>query len=300
MQQGGSSYPSCSSTSDCFSLTHLSAAQCGSENLSEPEKSEVRANNTSTELSRMRSLVMFYLSYLLCVCLGLSCVICVYVWNSQWLGGFSWDGSFLQFNWHPVLMVTGLVVVYGIAAVMYRIPLTWGQNKLPWKLLHAVLMLIALVLSVVGLCAVFDYHNAKNIPNVYSLHSWIGIVATALFAMQWAFGATAFLLPCSPLSLRKLLKPVHVWFGGSVVFLSIAACISGINEKLFFDLKENTTGSQHYRELPPEAVLGNALGVLIVAFGLVVLMILSNHKWQRPDSRTGDLAYAPLLQEENE
>ncbi|XP_028989483.1 lysosomal membrane ascorbate-dependent ferrireductase CYB561A3 isoform X3 [Betta splendens] len=271
MQQGGSSYPSCSSTSDCFSLTHLSAAQCGSENLSEPEKSEVRANNTSTELSRMRSLVMFYLSYLLCVCLGLSCVICVYVWNSQWL-----------------------------AAVMYRIPLTWGQNKLPWKLLHAVLMLIALVLSVVGLCAVFDYHNAKNIPNVYSLHSWIGIVATALFAMQWAFGATAFLLPCSPLSLRKLLKPVHVWFGGSVVFLSIAACISGINEKLFFDLKENTTGSQHYRELPPEAVLGNALGVLIVAFGLVVLMILSNHKWQRPDSRTGDLAYAPLLQEENE
>lgn len=69
-------------------------------------------------------------------------------------------------------------------AVLYRIPLTWGQNKLPWKLLHATLMLIALFLSIVGLCAVFDYHNAKEIPNVYSLHSWIGIVAVALFAMQ--------------------------------------------------------------------------------------------------------------------
>lgn len=69
-------------------------------------------------------------------------------------------------------------------AVLYRIPLTWGQNKLPWKLLHAALMLLALILSVVGLCAVFDFHNAKSIPNLYSLHSWIGLAATALFAIQ--------------------------------------------------------------------------------------------------------------------
>lgn len=67
---------------------------------------------------------------------------------------------------------------------MYRVPLTWGQNKLPWKLLHATLMLLALLLSIVGLCAVFGFHYAENIPNVYSLHSWIGIAATALFALQ--------------------------------------------------------------------------------------------------------------------
>ena len=35
------------------------------------------------------------------------------MWNSQWHGGFSWDDSGLKFNWHPVLMVSGLVVVYG-------------------------------------------------------------------------------------------------------------------------------------------------------------------------------------------
>ena len=69
-------------------------------------------------------------------------------------------------------------------AVVYRIPLTWGHNKLPWKLLHAALMLLSLILSVVGLCAVFDFHNANGTPNLYSLHSWIGIAAVALFAMQ--------------------------------------------------------------------------------------------------------------------
>lgn len=45
-------------------------------------------------------------------------------------------------------------------------------------------MLLALILSIVGLVAVFDFHNAQKISNLYSLHSWIGIVATALFALQ--------------------------------------------------------------------------------------------------------------------
>ncbi|XP_073323407.1 lysosomal membrane ascorbate-dependent ferrireductase CYB561A3-like isoform X2 [Pagrus major] len=246
----------------------------------------------------MRSIVCFYICYALCLCLGLACVVCVCVWNSQWRGGFAWNGTAQQFNWHPVLMVTGLVVLYGNGAVVYRIPLTWGHNKLPWKLVHAALMLLALVLSIVGLCAVFDFHNTKGIPNMYSLHSWIGIVATALFATQWVFGMAGFLLPCSPIALRKLLKPVHVWFGSIILMLSIVACISGINEKLFFVLNGKNNAS--YSNLPSEAVLGNSSGVLIVAFGLVVLKILSNHEWQRPDSRPEDMAYAPLLQEENE
>ena len=61
----------------------------------------------------MRSIVSFYFCYLLCLCLGIACVGIVAIWNSQWRGGFAWDGSALQFNWHPVLMVTGLVVLYG-------------------------------------------------------------------------------------------------------------------------------------------------------------------------------------------
>ncbi|KAG7490987.1 hypothetical protein JOB18_046536 [Solea senegalensis] len=270
-------------------LTHLdTAAQCGSETSAEVEENhEVRLEIIPT----MRSIVVFYMCYLLCLGLGVACVACVCVWNSQWRGGFAWDGSALQFNWHPVLMVTGLVVVYGMGAVLYRIPLTWGENKLPWKILHAVLMLAALILSILGLCAVFDFHNAKSIPNLYSLHSWIGIATAALFATQWVVGVAGFLLPCSPVSLRKLLKPAHVWMGGIIMLLSIAACISGINEKLFFSLKGNTNGSLPYSSSPPEALYANSLGVLIVAFGLIVLKILSNQQWQHPDSRQQSTVY---------
>ena len=76
----------------------------------------------------MRSSVPLYLCLLLCACLGVACVAGVCVWNSQWHGGFAWDDSGLKFNWHPVLMVSGLVVVYGFGE--YGPPSVWGERGL--------------------------------------------------------------------------------------------------------------------------------------------------------------------------
>lgn len=53
---------------------------------------------------------------------------------------------------------------------------------------------------------------------------------------QWFLGLAVFLLPWAPVWLRHLLKPVHVFFGASILSLAIASVISGINEKLFFSL----------------------------------------------------------------
>lgn len=137
-------------------------------------------------------------------------------------------------------------------------------------------------------------------------------------SIQWVGGAAVFLLPCSPTPLRKLLKPLHVWFGGSILSLAIVACISGINEKLFFALwvskfcvylrlhwrtshdfitvvlhsKGDANGTLPYSSLPPEAVFGNSLGVVIVVFGLVVLKMLSNPRWQRPDAAPAETSYS--------
>lgn len=47
--------------------------------------------------------------------------------------------------------------------------------------------------------------------------------------------------------------------------------------------KKSTNGTLPYSALPPEAITANSLGVIIVAFGLVVLKILSNQIWQRPE-----------------
>ncbi|XP_045414571.1 uncharacterized protein LOC123643205 isoform X2 [Lemur catta] len=47
--------------------------------------------------------------------LGFLSVIFTLVWVLHYRGGLGWDGTDLEFNWHPVLMVTGFVFIQGIA-----------------------------------------------------------------------------------------------------------------------------------------------------------------------------------------
>ncbi|KAM6115116.1 lysosomal membrane ascorbate-dependent ferrireductase CYB561A3 [Pterocles gutturalis] len=223
--------------------------------------------------------------------LGFMCVVFVTTWCQYWRGGFALDGSTRTFNWHPVLMVTGLVVLYGAVALIYRLPPTWSGPKLPWKVLHGALALAAFILAVLGLAAVFRFHNENGTPNMYSLHSWLGLATVLLFSCQWLAGFSAFLLPWAPAWLRALYKPIHVFFGSTILLLSVASCVSGINEKLFFSLKNGTTD---YKHLPPEAVYANTLGLLIVLFGVLVLAALARPSWKHPDADSPD-SRQPLL-----
>ena len=47
-----------------------------------------------------------------------------------------------------------------------------------------IIQVLAFIVAVIGLQAAFDFHNHNNIPNMYSLHSWLGIVVILLFSFQ--------------------------------------------------------------------------------------------------------------------
>ena len=76
---------------------------------------------------------------------------------------------------------------------MYRI--FRNEPKLKLKLAHAAIMILVFILIVIALIAVFDFHNLKQIPNMYSLHSWMGIFTVILFLFQvcifWAQSFTS-------------------------------------------------------------------------------------------------------------
>ncbi|XP_041054291.1 cytochrome b ascorbate-dependent protein 3 [Carcharodon carcharias] len=246
----------------------------------------------------MKSSNVFYLVYTLSLLFGLLCIIFVTTWSKGYRGGFAWDGTAKMFNWHPVCMVTGLVVLYGNAILVYRLPFTWSSNKLILKSVHATLNLGALFFAVIGLLAAFGFHNKMHIPNLYSMHSWVGFAAVILFGLQWLLGFLAFLLPCTPLWLRAAYKDLHVFSGLCILAMTIAASLSGINEKLIFVLNApNSTAP--YKKLPPEAYLANTLGVLLLCFSLTVAWMLLKHEWQRPNAHTTAPSDAtePLLTE---
>ena len=71
------------------------------------------------------------------------------------------------------------------AALVYRV--FRKTEKIYTKLIHMSLQAVVMIMVVVGLVTVFDFHNAQKIPNMYSLHSWIGLSSVILFFLQVIF-----------------------------------------------------------------------------------------------------------------
>ncbi|XP_015334431.2 plasma membrane ascorbate-dependent reductase CYBRD1 [Marmota marmota marmota] len=115
---------------------------------------------------------------------GFLSVLFTLIWVLHYREGLGWDGSSLEFNWHPVLAVTGFIFIQGIAIIVYRLPWTWKCSKFLMKSIHAGLNGVATILAVIALVAVFDFHNAQSIPNMYSLHSWVGLAAVICYVLQ--------------------------------------------------------------------------------------------------------------------
>ena len=69
-----------------------------------------------------------------------------------------------------------------LGAIAYRVFRT--QDKFKVKLIHGAIHSGAIIFAILGLITVFDFHNVNHIPNLYSLHSWIGLATVILFACQ--------------------------------------------------------------------------------------------------------------------
>jgi len=221
---------------------------------------------------------LFYALILVLEVVGMACIYLVVEWTKTHLGGYAWDGSGKEFNWHPVLMVLGMVFFYGNAAIAYRALRSFP--KYPVKLFHGVLNMLAAICAILGLVAVFDFHNHNKIPNMYSLHSWLGITTASLFIAQYVFGFLIFLLPMAPANVRALYLNIHVIFGVGLLPMSAATCVTGITEKLLFSIKAT------YSKFPVPGLLANSLGVGICVFVAVTLLLVLHPIFKRrPDAQ---------------
>ncbi|XP_043210944.1 transmembrane ascorbate-dependent reductase CYB561-like isoform X1 [Amphibalanus amphitrite] len=224
----------------------------------------------------------FTLTFSLAEICGALAVILTVAWVGHFRGGFAWQANpAVEFNWHPVLMVTGLIFLYANSALLYRVFRSERKRKL--KLAHALLNLTSLLLVLIGLKAVFDSHDLASppIPNLYSLHSWVGLCAVLLFAMQWIVGFVSFLAPGLSGSLRARYLPWHQFFGMAIFVTACGAAIMGLMEKAFFALNPKNN-EQPYSKLPPEAYLINFVGLLLAVFCCLVVFLLSHGGYRRP------------------
>ncbi|XP_029679360.1 cytochrome b reductase 1-like isoform X1 [Formica exsecta] len=208
---------------------------------------------------------------------GALLIILVIIWTSYYRDGFSWTSNpQLEFNWHPLLMTIGLVFLYANAMLIYRTQRNVRKRRL--KLTHAGMMLFIVLLTVIALVAVFDSHNLaspKPVPNMYTLHSWVGLTTVILFCCQWVAGCISYLFPGLQSPLRSSYMPIHVYFGIATFIGAIASCLLGLNEKAIFTLK------YQYQNFVGEGILINCIGLLFISFGGLSVYLVTQERYRR-------------------
>ena len=121
--------------------------------------------------------------------MGLSAVILIGILFSKdqlFPYGYNWKTS--PFIFHPLMMTIGLLFCYGNAILSYR-TLT-RVPKLTVKLIHALFLASSLIFAIVGFIGEIRDKNESIPPESHflSLHAWMGLITSILFALQWIFG----------------------------------------------------------------------------------------------------------------
>ncbi|GMH26283.1 hypothetical protein Nepgr_028126 [Nepenthes gracilis] len=128
------------------------------------------------------------------------------------------------------------------------------------KCMHMMAHLVAIILGIVGIYAAFKYHRLQNLTNMYSLHSWLGLVTFILYGVQWLFGLCTFWVPQPTVPYRVLMLPWHVCLGRTLLYMAICTAETGLMQVFtYLGLVDNH-----------EARLINFLALAIILFGVTV------------------------------
>ncbi|KAG6650678.1 hypothetical protein CIPAW_06G059500 [Carya illinoinensis] len=191
---------------------------------------------------------------------GILSLILILVWLLHYQGGLEYDSNDANrvFNVHPFLMFFGFIFMAGEGMMAFN---TVEAERKVRKFIHMTFHLIAICLGIVGIKAVFKFHDMmNNSPDVYSLHSWIGISTFTLFCLQWLIGFASFMFPQASVQTRARILPWHVSGGRALLYMAICAAVTGLMEKAtFLQLQHNH-----------QTRVINFTGLFILLFGLFV------------------------------
>ncbi|KAL6885828.1 hypothetical protein ACP4OV_010089 [Aristida adscensionis] len=199
--------------------------------------------------------------------LAVAATVLVVLWCLHFRGGIALSShdKALIFNLHPVLMLIGFIVIAGEAILTYRsLPVSRGARKKAHLALHGA----GLAAGVLGVYAVFKFHVESGIPNLYSLHSWLGVATVSLYGLQWLAGFLAFVFPGAPRAARRAALPWHALAGLLVFALAVGTAQLGFLEKLTF-LQGPPLRLPKYGA---EALLVNFTAVVVLLLGVAVVL----------------------------
>lgn len=189
--------------------------------------------------------------------------------------GFGFENAGQLANSHPIMMYTFMVSLNMYSVLIYRTHFDCEKTALKWT--HAILSGTNIIMSLLGVAAMFKSHLMAGIPNFYSLHSWIGALTNAFYLSQFIFGFIAFLKPGLKQQQRTKLMPWHRLIGSMILVLAATAAITGISELVIFQDKDGV-----YSKFAPITFIANFAGLATIIMTTISIYLLTAPQYLRP------------------
>ena len=133
---------------------------------------------------------------------------------------------------------------------------------------------LGVALMIVGVVAVFEYTNDRNGANLWSLHSWLGVMTITLYLAQYVLGVYLFFYDMADPDMREAYIPFFAWLD---IVVYVSACFTaetGIVEKntelgCTYNVTEISdynaeNPSLYYEDLPSGCRVSSGLGIVIL------------------------------------
>ena len=226
---------------------------------------------------KRRKIYLFLLSFSIFNALVGLALILTWMLKYRPVTGFGISNSGQLSNLHVLFMFSFMVSLNMYAVLIYRTHYSQRKQQLKWA--HATLTGLTMSMSLLGVAAMYKSHLMANIPNFYSLHSWIGVLTNVIYVSQFSVAFLTFLKPgLSSVELRAKLLPWHRLIGISLVMMAGLAAITGIAEMVIFQ-DRNT---QAYSSFSPITFIANFAGISVLLVTATTVYMLTDRQYLRP------------------
>lgn len=216
-------------------------------------------------------------------------------WTWAYRGGVAWTADPNKnwaplFNWHPLMMQLGFICFFSEAALLFRS--SSKRPKATSKLVHMTLQIVSLLLGIVAIVLCYIFKGLGGFAHFYSTHSWIGLVAIALFAVQVVSGVWVFYWPGGAPATRAALLPWHTLGGVGLYILMLITVATGLQEKVAI-----LVTFTHLPLWAPESICVNVVMIITLLLGAATLYTATLPKKSVPAAPTNpvETLEEPLL-----
>ena len=154
------------------------------------------------------------------------------------------------------------------------------------KAIHGYIWISCFIIGIVAMMAVFKSHNDAEsgyIANLYSFHSWVGVLVMSLYTLQLLVGMFAFggFTSSNRLGVPTVME-IHKYTGAVLHLLITATIMLGIQEKEGFIQcgYEVTDGPDtipilNFGKIPSACKISHGLGIVVLLMGLLTSFALA-------------------------